>query len=221
MPAAAYTCAGMALLHDTSDARRMSSQLQSGPKLTQAQLADAGRAVLVELLRGVAAQDQHALKRLYALTSAKINGVIHRITGDGPVAEEVLQDVYVNVWRKAGSFNPAFGSPITWLASIARNKAIDRLRAERSRSFATDSIDDVELADESMPVVERLIATQDGARLMGCLALIDQEQQHAIRAAFFEGLTYDELARREGVPLSTMKSRIRRGLTKLRTCLDG
>ncbi len=220
MPAAAYAIAGMTFSQDGHDTRRMSSQLQSGPKRAQAELADAGRAVLVELLRGVAAHDPHALERLYGLTSAKINGVIHRIMGDTAIAEEVLQDVYVNVWRKAGSFNPAFGSPITWLASIARNKAIDRLRSERSRNFATDSIDDVELADESVPVIERLIATQDGTRLMGCLALIDQDQQRAIRAAFFEGLTYDELARREGVPLSTMKSRIRRGLMKLRTCLD-
>ncbi len=198
----------------------MSSPLPSGDRPEAGKPTEAGRAVLVALLREVAAQDPRALQRLYALTSAKINGVVNRIMRDATMSEEVLQDVYVNVWRKADTFNPEFGSPITWLASIARNKAIDRLRAERSRSFALDSLDDVEIVDPSMPAVERLIESQDGLRMLDCLALLDRDQQRAIRAAFFDGSTYDELARREGVPLSTMKSRIRRGLMKLRACLD-
>jgi RNA polymerase sigma factor (sigma-70 family) len=196
-------------------------QHSAQPKPTpQASVSDAGRAVLAQLLGEIAKQDEQALQRLYLLTSAKLNGLILGIVRQSALAEEVLQDTYMNVWKQAGSYNAALSAPMTWLAVIARNRAIDRLRAERSRAKHAQPLDDIDPCDDSLPVVEHMIAGQEAARLYACLSCIEQDQQRAIRAAFLEGFTYEELAKREELPLSTMKSRIRRGLMKLRACMD-
>lgn len=185
-----------------------------------ADTGDAGRAMLAALLLRIVRQDGQALQHLYGLTSAKLNGVILAVVRDHVLAEEVLQDTYMNVWRQASSYDSRLGSPITWLVTIARNRAIDRLRSERSRTKRFEPLDDIDVADETTPVLDRMMAGQDAAHLRSCLGHLDADQQRAIRAAFFDGLTYEELARRENVPLSTMKSRIRRGLIRLRACMD-
>jgi RNA polymerase sigma factor (sigma-70 family) len=200
----------------TAQSHRMTPQTP-----TSAAVSDAGRAVLVTLLMEVARQDQKAFKRLYALTSAKLNGLILGVLRNHALAEEVLQDTYVNVWKQAGSYDPGLSSPMTWLAVIARNRAIDRLRSERSRTQRLDPLDGVDVDDGAAQVLDRMIFGQDAAQLHACVRSLDADQQLAIRAAFFDGLTYDELARREALPLSTIKSRIRRGLIKLRACMDG
>jgi RNA polymerase sigma-70 factor (ECF subfamily) len=184
-----------------------------------ADVVDAGRSVLVGLLARVAERDQLALHRLYQLTSPKLNGVIIAILRDAALAEEVLQDTYMNVWRQASTFDPTLSSPVTWLAAIARNRAIDRLRAERRHRDKVEPIEDCALPDETMPALDRLIAGDQRAALLRCLAGLEPDQERPIRAAFFQGHTYEELAAREGVPLSTMKSRIRRGLLRLRSCM--
>jgi RNA polymerase sigma factor (sigma-70 family) len=185
-----------------------------------ADIRDAGRIVLADLLMRVAQHDDQALQRLYALTSGKLNGVIIAVVRHAALAEEVLQDTYMNVWKQASSYDPLKSAPMTWLAVIARNRAIDRLRSERSRSGLLDPLDDIEVDDGSTPVLDQIITGQDHDRLHGCLGSIEHDQQRMIRAAFFDGFTYDELATREGLPLSTVKSRIRRGLMKLRACMD-
>jgi RNA polymerase sigma factor (sigma-70 family) len=190
---------------------------------TQASLNDAGRIVLVGLIGRVAgtesvAKDAAALQRIYHLTAAKLNGIIIAVLRDQALAEEVLQDTYVNVWRHAAGFNPSVSSPITWLAAIARNRAVDRLRMEQR--LRADNIDDHEIVDDHLLAVDQLIAGETSDRLRHCLSCLDPDQQRAIRSAFFGGHTYDELAQREGIALSTMKSRIRRGLIRLRTCMD-
>lgn len=184
-------------------------------------VGDAGRAVLVDLLRRISQQDDQALQRLYGLTCAKLNGVILAIVRHHAMAEEVLQDTYMNVWRQAATYDAGLSSPMTWLAVIARNRAIDRLRSERSRTRPFEPLDDIDVADDATPVLDQMMAGQDAAHLRACLGCLEADQQRAIRAAFLDGLTYDELARRESVPLSTMKSRIRRGLLRLRACMDG
>ncbi len=153
------------------------------------------------------------------MTSAKLFGVCLRILGEHTEAEDVLQDVYLSVWRNAVAFDTARASPITWLATIARNRAIDRLRARRpGRSVAIDAA--LQVADPQPSALTRVAADQDVARLHGCVGELEALHRNAIRAAFLDGFTYEALADRAGVPLGTMKSWIRRSLLKLRACMD-
>jgi RNA polymerase sigma-70 factor, ECF subfamily len=178
------------------------------------------RRQLAAALRRVAEGDRAALRTVYEETSAKLFGVCLRILNDRTEAEDVLQDVYLTVWRKAGVFDEVRASPITWLVAIARNRSIDRLRAGRiARTRAPIEMAEY-VADDAPLATETIEEREDRARLDGCLEELEMHQAEAIRAAFFRGLTYDELAQRTGVPLGTMKSWIRRGLAKLRACLE-
>src|SRR5438552_14914700 len=125
-------------------------------------------------------------------------------------AQDVLQEVYVTVWRKAAQFDPAKASPITWLSVLARNKAIDRLRG---RTLLADDLDAAVDVEDDAPLASEIIEKQqDARRLSDCLDELDERPRAMIRSAFLDGVTYPELAMREGVPLGTMKSWIRRGL---------
>ena len=129
-----------------------------------------------------------------------------------------MQDVYVTVWQKAGGYDPDRASPITWLATIARNKAIDRLRKRRpSQPIDGDVLDIADSAPSSLAMIEQ---AEDGRRLADCLGELDDDQSSVIRRAFFGGATYAELAARDAVPLGTLKSRVRRGLMRLKGCLE-
>jgi RNA polymerase sigma factor (sigma-70 family) len=183
--------------------------------------AEVLRNQLSAALARVAAGDRAALRMVYQDTSAKLFGVLLRILNDRSEAEDVLQDVYVTVWRKAAGFDAAKASPITWLVTIARNRAIDRLRATGGsrRTEPIEAADDVR--DPAPAAVEHLERTQEQHRLARCLEELEARHAAAIRAAFLDGATYEELARRMSVPPGTMKSWIRRGLMKLRACLEG
>ena len=175
-------------------------------------------AQLVQLLNSVARGDRSALATLYDRTSSKLYGICLRLLGSDAEAEEALQDAYLTVWRRADSFDPAKASAVTWMGVVARNKAIDRLR---KRTLPTDTIDAAaEVADESPTAFEVVQQSQDSARLAGCLDELEERSRSMIRAAFLEGASYPDLAQREGVPLGTMKSWIRRGLLRLRGCLE-
>ena len=176
---------------------------------------------LHEDIAGVARGDPSALRALYRNTSAKLFGVCLRILGDRGEAEEVLQEVYVTVWRKAHLFDAGRGlSPMTWLVALARNKAIDRLRSA-GRQRRTEPLEAAgEIVDPATGAQETLEQAGERGRLDACLAQLDARQQLVIRTAFFEGASYPELAGRMGTPLGTLKSWIRRGLLKLRACLE-
>jgi RNA polymerase sigma factor (sigma-70 family) len=182
--------------------------------------AEVSRSQLAAALMRVATGDRAALRMVYQDTSAKLFGVCLRILNDRSEAEDLLQDVYVTVWRKAASFDPGRASPITWLVAIARNRAIDRLRssAVRRRMEPIEAADTV--SDPELPAIERIERAQQHQRLVHCLEELDSRHSAAIRAAFLDGATYEELAKRMSVPLGTVKSWIRRGLLKLRTCLE-
>lgn len=170
------------------------------------------------LLRLIAHGDSGALSDLYDRTSSKLFGICVRLLGNHGEAEEVLQEVYLTVWKKAERFDPGKASPITWLAVLARNKAIDRLRRHR---LATDPIESAgDVADDQPSALDVLERVEEQGRLNGCLEELDHQQREMIRAAFLDGATYPELAEREGVPLGTMKSWVRRGLLRLRGCLQ-
>ena len=183
--------------------------------------AAATRSQLAAALVRVAGGDRAALNMVYRDTSAKLFGVCLRILNNRSEAEDVLQEVYVTVWRKAAAFDPGRASPITWMVAIARNRAIDRLRASAiSRRMEPIEAADA-VSDPAPAAVERVELAQQHQRLAGCLEELEARHSAAIRAAFLDGATYEELATRMSVPLGTMKSWIRRGLLKLRACLEG
>ena len=179
-----------------------------------------GAAELVRLLARVADGDAAAFQNFYDRTSAKLFGVILRILVERQESEDVLQDVYVSVWRKAATFDPAKASPITWAATIARNRAIDRLRARPPRGHVPVE-QALDLADASPAQDAGLIHAQDARRLTKALESLEPRHAAAIRACYFEGVTYEELAVREAVPVGTLKSWVRRGLIRLRGELEG
>jgi len=174
---------------------------------------------LAPLMSRIASGDRGALRQLYQATSAKLFGVCLRILSDREESEDVLQEVYVTIWRRADRFDAGRASVMTWVSTIARNRAIDRLRARGPLAYA-DQIDDMEIADGQIGAEALLSAADDQGRLHRCLAELDKRTQQVIRTAFFEGVTYDALARRMDAPLGTVKSWIRRGLAKLKGCLE-
>ena len=181
---------------------------------------DNAREELARVLVATGEEDRIAFNQLYSLTSVKLFGICLRICGERQMAEDVLQEVYVTVWKRAGGYEPGRGSPIAWLATIARNRAIDRRRASGLR-FAAPLEDAPEPVDQSPLASDAMLMAEDDRRLHGCLDALTGDQRESIRTTFFGGLTYAELAEHRAVPLSTVKSWIRRGLAGLRSCLDG
>ena len=181
---------------------------------------DANRNLIAAALGRISGGDRAALQIVYRLTSAKLFGVALRILGERSEAEDVLQEVYVTVWRKAADFDPNRASPMTWLIAIARNRAIDRLRATR-QSRRMDPIEQAsEVADSAITADNALESAQDHARLHGCIDGLAAHERGALRGALFDGDTYEDLAARMSVPLGTMKSWIRRAMIKLKVCLE-
>lgn len=180
----------------------------------------AGAAELSALLLRVADGDAAAFQTFYDRTSAKLFGVILRILVERQESEDVLQEVYLSVWRKAATFDAAKASPITWAATIARNRAIDRLRARPPRAHVPVEAA-FDLADDGPPQDAGLIHDQDAQLIAKALETLEPRRAAAIRACYFDGVTYDELAAREQVPVGTLKSWVRRGLIRLRDQLEG
>lgn len=182
--------------------------------------ASGGAAELAALLAAAADGDVRAFETFYQRTSAKLFGIIARILIERGEAEDVLQEVYVTIWRKAAEFDPSRASPVTWVATIARNRAIDRLRARGSRPQAPIE-DAMDVRDES-PAADTLVDMhRDAVRLQAALGRLEPRHAAAIRSCYFEGVTYEALAEREGVPVGTLKSWVRRGLMRLKTDLGG
>lgn len=187
----------------------------------EAGTAEQRRQRLVVALEGVASGDHAALKTVYDLTSMKVYGVIVRILRDRERADDVLQDVYLKVWDRAGRYDPGKAGVITWLCTIARNSAIDTLR--KDARVPTPMADDAmpEPIDRDPLADELLCVDEEYDKLRKCMEELKDDQRSSIRLAFFEGLTHSELAERLEVPLGTLKSWIRRGLAGLKACLNG
>lgn len=174
------------------------------------------RAAMVRLADG----DSAALEEIYEATRVKLFGICLRILGDRKEAEDALQDVYINLWQKADRYDPERASPISWMATFARNRAIDRLRTGKVRQGAVPVEAALPLPDDAPLADDLMVDAQNAAQIHKCIQGLDERTQSHIRSAFFEGFTYAELAERADVPLGTMKSWIRRGLQKLRACLE-
>ncbi|WP_062191199.1 sigma-70 family RNA polymerase sigma factor [Caldimonas taiwanensis] len=185
---------------------------------------------LGRLLAQTALGQRAAFAQLYRLTAAHLLGVILRITGERSQAEDVLQEVYLAVWKAAGSFDAARSQPMTWLTSIARHRAIDSLRRAQARPRFSDegAVDDEQdpsgVYDEHPdphPGPSELLQRAVEARLLRhCLAELSPEQQHSLALAYYQGLSHSEVARQLGQPLGSVKSWIRRALLSLKGCLE-
>ncbi|OOG64535.1 RNA polymerase subunit sigma [Rhodanobacter sp. B04] len=179
----------------------------------------AERDELNRLLIQTGRNDQKAFAELYKRTSSKLFGVCLRMLRDRGEAEEVLQETYTTVWRRAAGFDAAKASAITWLVTLSRNKAIDRLRQHREELLDEPSRLEETVDEQPTPAADAE-TSQEYRRLERCLDELEPQQRSSVREAFFTGATYNELATRCRVPLGTMKSWIRRSLMQLRTCLD-
>jgi RNA polymerase sigma-70 factor, ECF subfamily len=178
------------------------------------------RAQLIQSLCQSGQGDRRAFEDVYRRTSAKLFGICLRIFNDRHEAEDALQDAYVTIWNKAAAFDPERASPITWLATITRNRAIDRLRARKTAGFA-DLDEAAHIADASELADGQMIIDENDRRLHGCIGMLDSRDASFIRSAFLKGTTYADLAQHSNEPLGTVKSRIRRALMKLKLCLGG
>ncbi len=177
-------------------------------------------APLIDAMQRLKQGDRKALAEVYQATYAKLFGICLRILGDRSEAEDALQDVYVSLWNNAALFDSSRASPISWLATFARNRSIDRMRRS-GRLRASEPIEAADAVPDPSPTAEVVMLDgEDSARVHTCLSKLDERQRDSIRAAFFDGFSYPELATRAAVPLGTMKSLIRRGLARLKECLE-
>ena len=180
---------------------------------------------LAALLARVALADQRAFAALYGQTSAHLYGVALRIVRDPATAEDILQEAYVSVWHHAGRYDAAKSQPITWLTAIVRNRCLDQLRRREVDTVTLTPLDDdapaYDVPDEGPAPPELLLQGADAHAVRGCVETLDAGPRQAIALAFFQGLSHAELAEHMRQPLGTIKSWVRRGLERLKRCLDG
>ena len=167
-----------------------------------------------EIIARIYSGDEGAMALLYDRYSNIVYAVALRVLSDGSAAEDILQDVFMQLWRNPQAFNASRGSLATWLAVIARNRAIDQLRKKRPEVEAAETV--ISVAPELESTAERKLAIE---KVRAVLAGMSAEQRAALEMAFFEGLTHVEIAGKTGQPLGTVKTRIRSGLLAVRKAL--
>ena len=171
-----------------------------------------------DLIRRVGDQDDAALLALYDRYNRQAFGLAFRILGDASNAEEVVQDAFLSLWRNAKSFDTARGGVRTWLLTIVHNRSIDRIRAARSRATGVD-LEVADYAGMTTDPWDEVTDRLDGAQVRSAVADLPPDQRAAIEMAYFQGFTHHEIADRTGIPLGTIKGRLRLGLRKLATSL--
>lgn len=177
---------------------------------------------LAALLARCALSDQRAFGTLYQATSAKLFGVAVRITRRRDWAEEVLQESFVKIWHHAGNYDTSKSAPMTWMTAIVRNRALDWLRRPREvQASEALEIFMASVPDEGPGPEELAVLSARSGKLHECLEQLGDDQKRSIMLAFFNGLSHGELAEQMGKPLGTVKTWVRRGLDRLRQCLDG
>jgi RNA polymerase sigma-70 factor, ECF subfamily len=182
--------------------------------------SDAGRTQTREaLLQACAGGDQTALHGLYTETAPKLFGLALRILGRRELAEEILQDCFVSVWRGAHTFDPGRGTAMAWLARIVRNRCIDVLR-QRRRETPLDHVSVEDLEDPLSSPADLAALSHDARRLQECLGELEENPRKIIALVYYEGVTYKEAAAHVGEPLGTVKSWVRRSLVRLRGCME-
>ena len=174
---------------------------------------------LSNLLAQVALGDRRAFRSLYSATSAKLFGILLRLLKDRHEAEDALQMIYVKIWQKAPAFAGSQHSPMGWLVVLARNHAIDLIRARKP--IATSMDETFEVADQAMNPEQEALNASLGEQLTRCLKTLDAKHAEAVRDAYVLGDSYQEIAQKLEVPLNTVRTWLRRGLANLKTCMEG
>ncbi|WP_283137220.1 sigma-70 family RNA polymerase sigma factor [Rhizohabitans arisaemae] len=174
---------------------------------------------LDELLRVVARGDEKAFERLYAQTSARVYGLVRRILRDCGQSEEVVQEIFMEVWRTAARFDPAKGSAVAWVMTVAHRRSVDRVRSEQAAHERERGA--VALSPERPHdhVSENVEDRLEHERVRRCLASLTDLQRESITLAYYEGYTHQQVAQVLAIPLGTVKTRMRDGLIRLRDCL--
>jgi RNA polymerase sigma-70 factor (ECF subfamily) len=177
---------------------------------------------LVALLNQVAKGDRASFQDLYQRTSAKLFGTALRILRDEALARDVLQEAYVKIWQKAADFNPDYASPVTWMATIVRNRSLDELRRAKPVSIAAMGTDgeDYDFAAELDHPLDGRERSEELRRLIDCLGGLDTERRQIVLLAYYRGMSREDLSRRFGRPVPTIKTWLHRSLTQLRGCLQ-
>ena len=178
------------------------------------------QALLADLLARTALGDRRAFARVYEATRAKLFSVSLRIVREAPLAEEVLQDSFVNIWNHASDYAQAKSAPLTWMAAIVRNRSLDIVRRTREAPDVDDALA-ARLVDESAAPAQQVADRDEARALHRCLDELEPDQRQTIALAFFHGLSHSELADHLRRPLGTVKTHVRRGLQRLRECLAG
>jgi RNA polymerase sigma-70 factor (ECF subfamily) len=173
---------------------------------------------LTEIMARVAARDRAAFAILYRQTNAKLFAVAYRILSRRDLAGEVLQEAYVRIWDKAGDFDVNKGSPIAWMATIVRNRALDEVRRVRPVSLE-DMPDSFEPAAEEIDPMASRERSETLTALMRCLALLDEEKRQIVMLAYYQGASRDYLAKRFQRPVPTIKTWLYRSLAQLKDCM--
>jgi RNA polymerase sigma-70 factor (ECF subfamily) len=180
------------------------------------------QAELVGLLAAVAGGDAAAFEQLYGATRAKLYGVLLRILGRPELAEElaeeVMQETYLKVWKMASRFDPTLASPITWMVAIARNRAIDIVRKRVELSIEEEP-EALEVAAETPAPLARREMTEELKKLLACLGKLDPEKQRIVLLAYYSGWSRDQLAKKLDIPVNTIKTWLRRSLLEVRACM--
>lgn len=172
---------------------------------------------IARLLGAASRGDTAAFGQLYTATSAKLYGIVARLVGRRDLADEVLQETYLRIWKHAGRFDPARSSPITWMVAIARNCALDELRREASLAKCTRQLFEAPLDGSAS---DDHAIWEDSSRLHGCLLRLEPEKREVIVQAYCFGMSRLDIARKTGRPVSTIKSWLRRSLAELKSHLD-
>lgn len=199
-------------------------------------MSDFSNDKLKQLLRATAQGDADAFKSLYDQTSPRLLAVAHTMMRDADLAEDALQDAFIQVWHRAGEYHADRGSVFTWLTTIVRYRAIDLLRKSR-RDRPTGKAGHIDVdpadidylqsgnatnddADSDRGPLARAITSEENSQLRDCVDRLSDEQQRSVALAFFRGFTHQELAECLAEPLGTIKSRLRRSLSRLKDCLE-
>lgn len=180
--------------------------------------ADAGPS-LTDLLLRTADQDRAAFALFYERTSKRVFGLARRVLVDHELSEDATQEVYLQVWNTAHRFDPAMGSPMAWLLTLAHRRAVDRVRSEQSSTDREARYGAAMQTIDHDDVVDTVTQQLEAEGVIRCLESLTATQQESVRLAYYGGLTYREVAERLGVAVPTIKSRIRDGLIRLKTCL--
>ncbi|MGH8456338.1 MAG: sigma-70 family RNA polymerase sigma factor [Stenotrophobium sp.] len=177
---------------------------------------------LTQLLAATAAGDQRAFRELYTSSSSQLFGLLIRILKRRDWAEEALQDCFLKIWQKAATYEPGKGAPLTWLMTVARYRALDLLRMKRPEVEMPEEGEEppYSMADATESPEDRAVESEGMGRLENCMKGLQEEQRQSVLLAYYEGYTHQELAERLRAPLGTVKSWVRRGLARLRECLE-